>query len=173
MYLSQHRKNVCLSIPCRALSPIYSRFLQQIRHFPLSLPFELKQQIAKRGIPIFQFNMLIADRCCHAFNWSPILFVAQVHWCNFEVQRGGSRVKLVQITSAPPPSPKFGQLFLAPMCQKIWAGVSPSLPIPKLTQYIQFVKVDKKLEQGPCSFVQNPKYQLLFLVKPSLKQIIS
>ena len=26
------------------------------------------------------------------------------------------------------------------MCQKIWAGVSPSLPIPKLTQYIRFLR---------------------------------
>ena len=49
------------------------------------------------------------------------------------------------------------------MCQKIWAGVSSSLPIPKLTQYIQFVKVDNKFGQGPPpSFGQNPKEQLLF-----------
>ena len=35
------------------------------------------------------------------------------------------------------------------MCRKIWTGISPSLPIPKLTQYIQFVKSGKKIGQGP------------------------
>ena len=41
-------------------------------------------------------------------------------------------------------------LFLTPMCQKKWAGVSPSLPMPKLTQYIySFWKVDEKFGQGP------------------------
>ena len=50
----------------------------------------------------------------------------------------------VQITSTPiPPPPNLDNLChfcLTPMCQKILAGVSPSLPIPKLTHYIQFVK---------------------------------
>ena len=55
-----------------------------------------------------------------------------------------------------------------PMCQKIWAGVSPSLPIPKLTQYIQFVKSGQKIWAGPPSFGQNPKEQLLFFGRPSL-----
>ena len=35
------------------------------------------------------------------------------------------------------------------MWQKIWAGVSPSLPIPKLTHYIQFVKSWRKIWAGP------------------------
>ena len=35
------------------------------------------------------------------------------------------------------------------MCQKIWAGVSPSLPVPNLTQYIQFVKSGQKIGLGP------------------------
>ena len=35
------------------------------------------------------------------------------------------------------------------MCQEVWAGVSPSLPIPKLTQYIQFMKSGKKNWAGP------------------------
>ena len=35
------------------------------------------------------------------------------------------------------------------MCQQIWAGVSPSLPIPKLTQFIQFVKSGQKIWAGP------------------------
>ena len=37
------------------------------------------------------------------------------------------------------------------MCQKIWAGVSPSLPkkFPRLTQYIQFVKSGQKIWPGP------------------------
>ena len=44
-----------------------------------------------------------------------------------------------------------------------WAGVSPSLQIPKLTQYIQFVKNGQKIWAGPSppSFGQNPKEQLL------------
>ena len=50
------------------------------------------------------------------------------------------------------------------MCQQIWAGVSPSLPIPKLTQYIQFVKSGQKI----WAFGQNPKEQLLSFGKPSL-----
>ena len=56
------------------------------------------------------------------------------------------------------------------MCQKIWAGVSPSLPIPKLTQYIQFVKSGQKIWAGPSppSFGQNPKEQLFFFGRPSL-----
>ena len=163
MYLSQHRKNVCLSIPCRALSPIYSRFLQQIRHFPLSLPFELKQQIAKRGIPIFQFNMLIADRCCHAFNWSPILFVAQVHWCNFEVQRGGSRVKLVQITSAPP-LPQIWTTFFSANVPKNLSRGFPLPPHPQIDPIYTVCEKWTKIWAGPSppSIGQNPKEQLLF-----------
>ena len=39
-------------------------------------------------------------------------------------------------------------VFWTPMCQKIWAGVSPSLPIPKLTQYVQFVKRGQKIWAG-------------------------
>ena len=39
--------------------------------------------------------------------------------------------------------------FWTPMCLEVWAGVSPSLPIPKLTQYIQFVKSGQKFGQGP------------------------
>ena len=55
------------------------------------------------------------------------------------------------------------------MCQKIRAEVSPSLPIPKLTQYIQFVKSGQKIWAGPPpSFGQNPKEQLLFFGRPSL-----
>ena len=52
----------------------------------------------------------------------------------------------------PPPPPNLDNLyhfFWTPMCQKIWAGVSPSLPIPKLTQYIQFVKSGQKIWAGP------------------------
>ena len=37
------------------------------------------------------------------------------------------------------------------MCQKIWAGVCPSLPTPKLTQYKQFVKSGQKIWAGPSS----------------------
>ena len=51
------------------------------------------------------------------------------------------------------------------MCQKIWTRVSHSLLIPKLTQYIQFVKSGQKILAGPSllpSFGQNPKEQLLF-----------
>ena len=51
-----------------------------------------------------------------------------------------------------PPSPNLDNLyhfFWTPMCQKIWAGVSPSLPIPKLTEYIQFVKSGQKIWAGP------------------------
>ena len=82
-------------------------------------------------------------------------------------KKGAILLNFVQITLTPPPSPQFGQLvplFLTPMCQKIWAGVSPSLPIPKLTQYIQFVKSGQKIWAGPSppSIGQNPKEQLLF-----------
>ena len=50
------------------------------------------------------------------------------------------------------------------MCQKIWAGVSPFLPIPKLTQYIQFVKSQQKIWAGPPpSIGQNPEEQLHFI----------
>ena len=45
------------------------------------------------------------------------------------------------------------------MCQKIWAGVSPSLPIPKLTQYIQFVKSGRKIWAGPSLPPQLDKIQ--------------
>ena len=54
------------------------------------------------------------------------------------------------------------------MCQKIWVGVSPSLSIPKLTQYIQFVKVDKEFGQGPPLIWTKSKEQLLFFRRPSL-----
>ena len=75
----------------------------------------------------------------------------------------------------PPRPPYLDNLyhfFLTPICQKIWAGVSPSLPIPKLTQYTQFVKSGQKIwaEPSPPSFGQNPKEQLLFFGKPSLRQ---
>ena len=53
----------------------------------------------------------------------------------------------------PPPLPpnldNLYHFFLTSICQKIWAGVSPSLPIPKLTQYIQFVKSGQKIWAGP------------------------
>ena len=59
--------------------------------------------------------------------------------------------------------------FWMVMWQKIWAGVSSSLPIPKLTQYIQLVKSGQKFWQPPPpSFGQNPKEQLLFFGRPSL-----
>ena len=68
---------------------------------------------------------------------------------------------------APPSPPNLDNLyhfFWTPMCQKIWAGVSPSLPIPKLTQYIEFVKSGRKNWAGPSppSFGQNSKEQLFF-----------
>ena len=73
----------------------------------------------------------------------------------------------VQITSTPlPPPPNLDNLYhflWTPMCQK-WAGASPSLPIPKLTQYIQFVEVDKKFAP-PQS-----KRTATFFVKPSLSK---
>ena len=53
-------------------------------------------------------------------------------------KKGAILLNFVQITLTPPPSPQFGQLvplFLTPICQTIWAVVTPSLPIPKLTQY--------------------------------------
>ena len=62
-------------------------------------------------------------------------------------KKGAILLNFVQITLTPPPSPQFGQLvplFLTPICQTISAVVTPSLPIPKLTQYIQFVKSGQK-----------------------------
>ena len=59
------------------------------------------------------------------------------------------------------------------MCQKIWAGVSPSLRIPKLTQYAVCEKWTNNLGRAPPpSFGQNPKEQLLFFVKPFHKRDI-
>ena len=53
------------------------------------------------------------------------------------------------------------------MTRDIWVGVSPSLP--KLTQYIQFVKSGQKIWAGPPpSLRQNPKEQLLFFGRSSL-----
>ena len=70
----------------------------------------------------------------------------------FSRKKAAILLDFVQITS--PPSPQFGQLvqlflnaknvdlrdiqneWTYEMVLKIWAGVSPSLPIPKLTQYI-------------------------------------
>ena len=50
----------------------------------------------------------------------------------------------------PPPNLyNFYHFFKMPMCQKISAEVSPSLPIPKLTQYIQFKKSGQKIWAGP------------------------
>ena len=57
------------------------------------------------------------------------------------------------------------------MCQKIWAGVSPSLPIPKLTQYIQFVKSGQKIWEGPYPHPliwTKSKRTATFFGKPSL-----
>ena len=52
----------------------------------------------------------------------------------------------------PAPSPQFGQLvplfFNANWPKNLGRG-SPSLPIPKLTQYIQFVKSGQKIWAGP------------------------
>ena len=63
----------------------------------------------------------------------------------------------VQITSTPPPFPLIWSTcttFLkANVAKKIWAGVSPSLPIPKLTQYIQFVKSGQKIWAGPSPLI--------------------
>ena len=67
-------------------------------------------------------------------------------------KKGAILLNFVQITLTPPPSPQFGQLvplFLTPICQTISAVVTPSLPIPKLTQYIQFVKSGQKNWAGP------------------------
>ena len=79
----------------------------------------------------------------------------------------------VQITSTPPP-PNLDNLyhfFWTPMCQKIWAGVSPSLPIPKLTQYIQFVKSGQKIWAGPSPPLiwTKSKRTATFFGKPSLR----
>ena len=55
------------------------------------------------------------------------------------------------------------------MCQKIWAGVSPSLPIPKLTQYIQFVKSGQKIWAGPPPLIwTKSKRTATFFGKPFL-----
>ena len=54
----------------------------------------------------------------------------------------------VQITSTPP-HPLIWTTFTTFLCRKIWGGVSPSLPIPKLTQFIQFVKSGQKIWAGP------------------------
>ena len=56
----------------------------------------------------------------------------------------GVLLDFVQITSTPPLPPNMDNLyhfFWTPMCQNIWAGVSPSL---LLTQYSLW-KVEKKL----------------------------
>ena len=59
----------------------------------------------------------------------------------------------VQITSTPLLLPLIWTtctIFFERQCaKKIGAGVSPSLPIPKLTQYIQFVKSGQKIWAGP------------------------
>ena len=77
----------------------------------------------------------------------------------------------------PTPLPNLDNLyhfFWTPMCQTIWAGVSPSLPIPKLTQYMQFGKSGKRFWTGPSpppSFGQNSKERLFFFRKPSLTNL--
>ena len=49
------------------------------------------------------------------------------------------------------------------MCQKIWVGVSPSLPIPKLTQYIYSLwKVDKNLGPLPLIRTKSKRTATLF-----------
>ena len=56
------------------------------------------------------------------------------------------------------------------MYQQIWAGVSPSLPIPKLTQYIQFVKSGQKIWAGPSPPLNwtKSKRTATFFGKPSV-----
>ena len=50
------------------------------------------------------------------------------------------------------------------MCQKIWAGVSPSLATPKLTQYIQFVKSGQKIWAGspPLIWTKSKRIAIFF-----------
>ena len=80
-------------------------------------------------------------------------------------KKAAVRLDFVRI-NPPSPPPNLDNLFhfyWTPMCQKIWAGVSPSLPIPKLTQFIQILKSGQKIWAcPPPSFGQNPKEQLLF-----------
>ena len=80
----------------------------------------------------------------------------------------------VQITSTPP-LPLIGQLVplsWTPMCQKIWARVSPSLPIPKLTQYIQFVKSGQKIWAGfpPLIWTRSKRTAIFLGHRPLLAQ---
>ena len=68
----------------------------------------------------------------------------------------------------PPPNlDNLYHFFWMPMCQKNWAGVSPSLPIPKLTQYIEFVKSGQKNWAGPPSplliWTKSKKTAIFFL----------
>ena len=58
------------------------------------------------------------------------------------------------------------------MCQKNWAGVSPSLPVPNLTQYIQFVKSGQKNWAGPSPLIwTKSKRTATFFGRPSLSLI--
>ena len=85
------------------------------------------------------------------------------------------QTKLLQepvLAQCAPPPPNLDNLyhfFSMPMCQKNWAGVSPSLPIPKLTQYIQFVKSGQNLGQGPPPLIwTKSKRTAIFFGSPSL-----
>ena len=61
------------------------------------------------------------------------------------------------------------------MCQKIWAGVSPSFPISKLTQYIHYTvceKWTKNLGMAlPPLIWTKSKRTATFFVKPSLTAV--
>ena len=78
----------------------------------------------------------------------------------------------------PPIWTTYTTFFERQCAKKIGQGVSPPplLPIPKLTQYIQFVKSGQKFWAGhppPLIWTKNnPKEQLLFFGKPSLTLMI-
>ena len=61
--------------------------------------------------------------------------------------------------------------FWTPICQKIWPGVSSSLPIPKLTQYIQFVKSGQTIWARPVPnhLDKIPKDSYFFFGRSSLR----
>ena len=74
------------------------------------------------------------------------------------------------------PSPQFGQLVPLFLNANVPKNLGRGLPLPPHPQidpiYIQFMKSGQKIWAGPCpppSFGQNPKEQLLYFMKPSLR----
>ena len=116
------------------------------------------------------FHWFYCIHCLHSVCWHMVKAGLQKLW-DVLLFWADSPSAIFSIVASQGRSPdNLYHFFLTPMRQKIWAGVFPSLPIPKLTQYIQFVKSGQKIWAGPYppSFGQNLKEQLLFLGRPSL-----